>query len=166
MNKTTIQRDLDNARLTITRRFNAERSRVWQAYTDAEILDRWWAPNPWSAETLTMDFRVGGHWHYAMNGPDGERHFGRMDFIEIQPERLYVAVDVFADASGNANPDLPTQTFTTSFIDEDATTRVVVVVDYESVEDLRKVIDMGMEEGVTVAQNQLEDLLPDVGTTG
>jgi uncharacterized protein YndB with AHSA1/START domain len=159
MNKTSIQRDLDNATLTITRRFDAVRSRVWRAYTEAGLLDQWWAPRPWKTETVTMDFRVGGHWHYAMNGPDGEQHFGRMDFLEIEPEGLYVAVDVFADASGAANPDLPTQTFTTSFIDEGATTQVIVVVDYESVEDLQRVIEMGIEQGVTMAQDQLEELL-------
>lgn len=161
MNKTSIERDLDKATLTIRRRFDAPRSRVWQAYTDAALLDQWWAPKPWKTETLTMDFRVGGHWHYSMNGPDGEQHFGRMDFVEIEPETRYVAADVFADENGAANPELPTQTFTTSFIDEGATTRVIVVVDYDSVEDLQTVVEMGMEEGVTMAQDQLEALLAD-----
>lgn len=163
MNKTSIERGLDNKTLTIRRRFDAPRSRVWQAYTDADLLDRWWAPKPWKAETVAMDFRVGGNWHYAMQGPEGEQHFGRMDFLEIDPENRYVAADVFADASGQANPDLPKQTFTTTFIDEGKTTRVIVVVDYESVEDLQKVIEMGMEQGVTMAQDQLEELLARTG---
>ena len=67
----------------------------------------------------------------------------------------------FADESGNTNPEMSKQTFTTSFIDEQETTTVVVVVDYESVEDLQKVIEMGMEQGITMAQDQLEDLLAD-----
>lgn len=163
MNKTNIHRDLENATLTIERRFNAPRSRVWQAYTDAALLDRWWAPNPWKAATVVMDFRVGGYWHYAMNGPAGEQHFGRMDFLEIEPESRYVAADVFADAEGNADPQLPKQTFDTTFLDEGAATRVVVVVDYESVEDLQKVIDMGIEQGVTMAQDQLEEILSGSG---
>lgn len=163
MNKTTIQRDLDNKKLTIERRFNAPRGRVWRAYTEVELLDQWWAPKPWKTETVTMDFRVGGLWHYAMNGPDGEQHFGRMDFLEIEPESKYVAADVFCDASGTANPDLPRQTFTTTFDDEGDTTRVIVIVDYESVEDLQKVIQMGMEQGVTMAQDQLEELLAETG---
>ena len=159
MNKTSIERDLDSRKLTIRRRFNAPRSRVWRAYTDPDLLDLWWAPQPWKTETLRMDFRVGGSWHYSMNGPEGEQHFARMDFVEIEPEELFVAVDVFADSKGATNPDLPKQTFTTSFADEGATTQVVVVVDYESVEDLQKVIEMGMEQGVTMAQDQLEALL-------
>lgn len=159
MNKTNIQRDLENKKLTIERRFNAPLGRVWQAYTEPGILDQWWAPEPWKTETVEMDFRVGGYWHYAMNGPDGEQHFGRMDFSEITPRRHYVALDVFADASGDALPDMPKQTFVTSFIDEGKSTKVIVVVDYESVEDLQKVIEMGMEEGLSMAQDQLEELL-------
>ncbi len=102
------------------RRFNAPRNQVWQAYTDAELLDQWWAPT-WKAETITMDFRIGGCWHYAMIGPQDERHFGRMDYLEIDPESGYVAVDVFADVCGAANPDMPKQIL---FIGESDTTRV------------------------------------------
>ncbi len=159
MNKTSIQRDLENKTLTIERRFNAPLDRVWRAYTDPRILDQWWAPKPWQTETIGMDFRAGGYWHYAMNGPEGEQHFGRMDFSEIKARRHYVALDVFADASGDAVPDMPKQTFVTSFIDEGKKTKVIVVVDYESVEDMQKVIEMGMEEGLTMAQDQLEELL-------
>tara|TARA_R110000782_G_scaffold52830_7_gene112826 strand:- start:1079 stop:1564 length:486 start_codon:yes stop_codon:yes gene_type:complete len=159
MNKTQIDRDIDNRKLTITRRFNAPRSRVWQAYTDPAMLDLWWAPKPWKTESHAMDFRVGGSWRYSMNGPEGERHYARMDFLEIEPESKYVALDVFADDAGNTDPNMPKQTFTTSFIDEDETTTVVVAVDYESVEDLQKVIEMGMEQGITMAQDQLEAML-------
>jgi uncharacterized protein YndB with AHSA1/START domain len=161
MNKTGITRDLDNKTLTFERRFNAPRSRVWKSYTDADILDLWWAPRPWKCETIAMGFRVGGYWHYAMNGPEGEQHFGRMDYHEIEAENHFVAVDVFADAAGAASPDLPKQTFKTSFIDEGATTLVIVVVDYTSSEDMQKVIDMGIEQGITQAQDQLEGIVGD-----
>ncbi|MDX1405001.1 MAG: SRPBCC domain-containing protein [Woeseiaceae bacterium] len=159
MNETSIRKDLDNAVLTIERRFDAPLDAVWRAYTESELLDQWWAPRPWKTETVTMNFRVGGHWHYAMNGPDGEQHFGRMDYLEIEDHERYVALDVFADESGDANPELPKQTFKTQFIDEGQSTRVIVVVDYDTVDDLQKVIEMGMEQGITMAHDQLEDLL-------
>jgi uncharacterized protein YndB with AHSA1/START domain len=158
-NQTRIHRDLDQRTLTIERRFNAPRSRVWRAYTEPKLLDQWWAPNPWKSETKRMDFRVGGHWLYAMKGPEGEVHYGRMDFSAIEPEDRYVAKDVFADATGKAIADMPQQTFVTTFTDEGSTTEVVVVVEYDSVEDLQKVVEMGMEEGITMGQDQLEELL-------
>jgi PhnB protein len=159
VNKTITQSDLEKKTLTIERRFNAPRSRVWQAYTEAALLDRWWAPEPYTAETVTMDFRVGGYWHYAMIGPDGARHFGRMDYQDIEPQNHYASVDVFCDENGIADDSLPRQEFVTTFVDEGKTTQVVVVASYDSVEDLRKVIEMGIEEGITRAQDQLEQLL-------
>lgn len=159
MGKTLFTKDDKNATLTVERLFPAPRSRVWQAFTDAAILDQWWAPKPWKAETITMDFRVGGHWHYAMKGPDGETHYGRMSYLEIEPERFYETRDVFADASGATDESLPQQRFETTFTSEGEATRVEVVVHYASREDLEKIIAMGMQEGLTTAQDQLEDLL-------
>jgi len=159
MGKTVFTKDEKNATLTIERVFPAPRHRVWQAFTDAAILDQWWAPKPWKAETITMDFRVSGHWHYAMKGPDGETHYGRTNYLEIEPERFYRAHDVFADASGAANESLPQQRFDTTFTAEEGATRVVVVSRYASLADLEQIIAMGMQEGLTMAQDQLEALL-------
>ena len=64
----------ENNTITVKREFAADRSLVWDAYTKPEILDQWWAPRPWKARTKTMDFRNGGHWHYAMVGREGEEN--------------------------------------------------------------------------------------------
>lgn len=159
MGKTVVTRDDENATLTIERTFDAAQSRIWKSMTDAVILDQWWAPAPWKTETVHMDFTVGGYWHYAMKGPDGEKHFGRMDFLEIEPGRRYMAADVFADESGETDASLPRQTFETTLSEEAGWTRVVIVVTYASLEDLEKVLAMGMQEGLTMAQDQLEALL-------
>lgn len=159
MGETKFTKDERNATLTVEREFGAPRERVWQAMTDPAILDQWWAPSPWKAETLTMDFRVGGFWHYAMNGPDGEQHFGRMDFVEIEPGVRFRAKDVFCDADGVANASLPTQTFTTTLYAESDRTRAVTLIEYASLEALEQILAMGMQEGLTMAQNQLEALL-------
>ena len=82
-NQTRIRQDLDQRTLTIARRFNAPRARVWRAYTEPALLDQWWAPKPWQAETQRMDFRVGGQWLYAMKGPEGEVHYGRVPAYSV-----------------------------------------------------------------------------------
>jgi hypothetical protein len=53
----------------ITREFAADLDLVWDAFTNAEILDQWSAPKPWKARTKEMDFREGGRWLYAMVSP-------------------------------------------------------------------------------------------------
>lgn len=159
MNKTTFTKDIENAKLTIERVFPAERSRVWQAMTDATILDQWWAPSPWKTETVYMDFRVGGYWLYAMNGPEGEQHFGRMDYLEIVPGQRFKSSDVFCDADGNANESLPRQQMNFNLIEQGSETKVVSVVQYATAEDMEAILKMGMQEGLTMAQDQLETLL-------
>lgn len=159
MSKTTFTRDEANARLTIERVFPAPQSRVWQAMTDPRLLDQWWAPKPWWAKTLHMDFRVGGHWLYSMNGPNGEQHFGRMNYLEIEPEHRFKSEDAFTDAAGNVNESLPRQRIDTRLIAEGERTKVVTVVEYASAEDMNRIFEMGFREGLTMAHDQLEALL-------
>ncbi len=82
----------ENKTISIKREFNAERPLVWDAYTKSEILDQWWAPSPWKARTKTMDFREGGHWHYAMVGPEGEEHWALVNYKTIQPLQKFTGL--------------------------------------------------------------------------
>jgi uncharacterized protein YndB with AHSA1/START domain len=90
-----IEKDLANNRLTITRAFKAEVTLVWRAWTESELLDQWWAPEPWRTETKYLNFSEGGHWIYAMVGPDNTRHFSRVDFIKIDPYSSFKSKDCF-----------------------------------------------------------------------
>ncbi|MHB1279027.1 MAG: SRPBCC family protein, partial [Bacteroidia bacterium] len=75
--------DKENKKIRVERSFNAPLDLVWAAWTEPEILDQWWAPKPWRAETKSMDFRVGGRWLYCMAGPEGERHWCLFDYKTI-----------------------------------------------------------------------------------
>ena len=77
--------DKENNKINVEREFDAPPDLVWSAWTESELLDQWWAPEPWKAETQSMNFTEGGYWHYAMVGPDGERHYGRADYKTIDP---------------------------------------------------------------------------------
>ena len=159
MRTTAFKKDEKNATLTIERLFPASQARVWQALTDPAILDQWFGPSPWKVETIHMDFRVGGYWHYSMNGPEGEQHFGRTDYLAVESESHFVASDVFCDADGKAIESLPRQNIDYCLIAEPDGTRVVTVVRYASLDDMNKILAMGMQEGLTMAQDQLEALL-------
>ena len=49
-----------NNTIKISREFAANISLVWEAHTNSEILDKWWAPKPWKACTKYMNFTEGG----------------------------------------------------------------------------------------------------------
>lgn len=151
--------DKENNTLTVRREFAAGRQLVWDCYTKSELLDRWFAPLPWVARTKSMDFRDSGHWLYAMCGPEGEEHWARMDYVAIRPVESFRALDGFCDADGNLSTELPTADWYSTFTDVSENTMVQTVVTYQSLTDLETVVQMGMKEGLTMAINQLDELL-------
>src|ERR1700761_8173932 len=99
-NNTSILKDLVNKKLHVTREFDAPIKNVWQCWTDKDLLDKWWAPKPWKAETKTMDFKEAGQWVYAMKGPDGSKHWARSDFEKINPQQSYTCTSNFCNEEG------------------------------------------------------------------
>ncbi|MYM28137.1 SRPBCC domain-containing protein [Duganella sp. CY15W] len=151
--------DKEKSTITVQREFAAGRQLVWDCYTKSELLDRWFAPKPLTTKTKSMEFREGGHWHYAMVEPNGQEYWGRLDYQTIQPIDRYTALDGFSDASGALNPDLPRSTWNVTFSDKAAHTVVETVVAYASAEAIQQVIDMGMKDGMTSTLERLDELL-------
>jgi len=145
--------------LTVVREFAAPRPLVWDCYTKSELLDQWFAPKPLTTRTKHMDFRAGGYWHFAMITPDGQEYWSRQDYQSIDPINGYTALDGFSDETGQVNPDLPRSTLNVSFTDLSDHTLVTTIVSYASSDDLQKVIDMGMKDGLTSTLERLDELL-------
>jgi uncharacterized protein YndB with AHSA1/START domain len=151
--------DKEKNTLTIRREFLASRQLVWDAHTKSELLDQWFAPKPLTTKTKSMDFRAGGHWIYVMVEPNGTEYWGRLDYVAIQPIDGYTAMDAFCNNKGEINPELPRANWDVTFADLDANAVVQTVVTYQSLSDLEKVIQMGMQEGMTSTLERLDDLL-------
>ena len=146
-------------RITVKREFAAKRPLVWDCHTKSELLDRWFAPTPLTTRTKHMDFREGGYWHYAMTTPDGQSFWSRQDYQTINPIDGYAALDGFSDESGAVNPDLPRARWEVSFTDAQERTLVTTLVQYDSAQDVQKVIDMGLQQGLTATLERLDELL-------
>ena len=157
--QTVVTKDVTNKKIRISREFNAGPEQVWRAYTESDLLNQWWAPKPWSAETKFMDFREGGHWLYAMVGPGGERHWARMDYEKIQPQQSFSGKDGFCDEDGKLNPDLPGTRWLNQFSKTDTGTQVVSELSFESEVAMQQLLEMGFEEGMKMAIENLVVLL-------
>lgn len=145
--------------LTVERMFDATPEKVWEAHVKSEILGEWWAPKPWKAVTVSLDFREGGRWFYYMLGPEGERSYCVVEYTGIDPMRGFMGNDSFCDEDGKRDESMPTMEWKTEFVPEGSGTKLVSTIVYSSPADLEKVLSMGMEAGYTMALNQLEDLL-------
>src|SRR5215213_4789890 len=107
-NKETIYtKDATNKKIKVIREFDAPVEQIWKAWTEKELLDQWWAPKPWKANTVSMDFRNGGTWLYYMEGPDGSRNYCRADYSSIVPNKCYEGLDAFTDENGNIDTEFP-----------------------------------------------------------
>lgn len=149
----------ENKTITVKREFAAELPLVWDAYTKSEILDQWWAPKPWKARTKTMDFREGGHWHYAMVGPEGEEHWALANYKTIDPKKRFTALDGFADAEGVVNTEMPQSKWEVNFTPKDEVTLVENLIIFDDLAQLETTIQMGFKEGLTSAMEGLDELL-------
>ena len=80
-------KDLKNRKLTVLRTFDAPLERVWEAWTQGDLLDQWWAPKPYRAITKTMDFREGGYWLYDMHSPENISTWCKVDYNKKIPHK-------------------------------------------------------------------------------
>ncbi len=151
--------DKEKNTLTVNREFKAGRQLVWDCYTKSELLDQWFAPNPLKAKTKSMDFREGGHWHYAMVEPNGTEYWGWTEYITIKPIDFYTTLDAFSNEKGEINPNLPRAKWNVNFSEKGRNTLVQTIVNYDSLEDLEAVIRMGMKDGLTSTLERLDKLL-------
>ncbi|MDB5256184.1 MAG: Activator of Hsp90 ATPase 1 family protein [Chitinophagaceae bacterium] len=153
--------DKANKKINVEREFAAPLENVWAAWTQSELLDQWWAPRPWMAVTKTMDFKVGGHWLYAMTSPEGEKHWCKINYKSIAPLKNYSALDAFCDENGKPNqPPFPNSLWNNTFSEKGKdTTLVSIEITYESLENLENIINMGFQGGFTMGLSNLDELL-------
>ena len=149
----------ENKTIVVNREFDAELKLVWQACTTPELLEQWWAPKPWRAETKSMDFSEGGHWLYAMVGPKGEKHWNMVNYISIENEKYFKAKDGFSDENGTINTDLPQNLWENQYVSNKEQTLVIITLTFDTLEDLETIIKMGFKEGFTMGLNQLDEVL-------
>lgn len=143
--------------VTITAEFDAERDLVWDAYTKAELLDKWWAPKPYTSRTKVMDFREGGRRFYAMVSPEGEERWVLQTFKTITPKTNFSLFNAFADA--DETPELPGSDWDLNFSEQDGKTTVRASIFNESLERLERMIEFGFKEGMAAQLDNLKELL-------
>ena len=149
--------DKQTKTVSITKELAAHLSLVWDAYTQAELLDQWWAPKPMTSRTKAMDFEVGGRRFYAMVSPDGDERWAVQKYTSITPKTNFKFFNAFADKDENLQ--LPGSDWDLNFSEQDGKTKVSISIYNESLERMERVIAMGFQQGLEALLQNLEDLL-------
>ena len=138
--------------MVITRTFNASARIVFEAWTKADLMRRWWVPKSSGLTLLSceMDVRVGGGYRFVFAhpaAPDGMAFFGR--YLEVTPHSRLVWTN---DESGEAG-----QVSTLTLEDHGDTTRIVLHELYPSAEAFEAA--KGSYDGMPESFEQLDALL-------
>jgi uncharacterized protein YndB with AHSA1/START domain len=165
----------DKKQIVIERVFNAPVERVWQAWTDPEMVKKWWGPEGFSAPSVKNDLRVGGKYVYAMQGPAGSEwdkvNYSGGEYKEIIPNKKIVVTDYFCDEAGNKVApteagmpiaDFPEESTVTVLFDDqgDGTTKLsIVYAEPETDAQWEAMLKSGMNEGWNSSLNKFEKVL-------
>lgn len=137
----------------LTRVIRAPRAAVFAAWTKAEHIRNWFAPEVYSVPEARIEPHAGGAFEVLMRGPGGIEHWTRGTFRSVEPiDRL--AIDMRVD-DGNGDPIFLALTEVT-FLDVSEGTRIDVVQTY----DVRQPhFAMQMLQGAAIGWTQTVDKL-------
>ena len=108
--------------LRLERTFDAPAEAVFDAWTSAEVMRRWFIPGPdWGPPDAEVDLRVGGKVGVVMRRLDGSEVSAGGEYVEIDRPRRLVMTWTFSDEPGNQ------QLLELSFSESEGSTTVVMV---------------------------------------
>ncbi|TDQ77037.1 SRPBCC family protein [Sphingobacterium yanglingense] len=157
--------DRNTSTITVTSTYHASIERVWAAWTESNILDQWWAPHPWKAVTKEMNFIPKGRWLYAMVSPEGQKVWSLLQYIDIVSHHYFTAEDAFCDENGVKSIDSPPSSkWHNAMVQTPSGTTVTNTIEFENVEAMDSLLEMGFREGFQMGLNNLEQYLSEHNT--
>jgi uncharacterized protein YndB with AHSA1/START domain len=141
---------------TLTRTFDAPRALVWEAWTDPQMMSRWWGPKGFTNPVCEIDVRVGGKILIHMRAPDGTVHPMTGTFDEVaEPECLVFR----AVALDQRDTPLLESLTTVTFHDAGGKTKVIVHASAAPIEPIAAEMLKGMNEGWRQCLERLAELV-------
>ncbi len=160
MNKTTNNRHgsavvtlPSDDEILITRIFDAPADLVFDAWTKPDLVKRWWAGDRGEVTDAQIDLRVGGRWRWVMTANGGFEVAFSGEYREIDRPHRLVKTEVF-----ELVPDAEAVSITT-FDETDGVTTMTIRSRYPSHAHRDAAIASGMEGGLQVALDHLEELI-------
>jgi uncharacterized protein YndB with AHSA1/START domain len=154
----------DSRELSLTRFIKAPPERVYAAWTQPEILKKWFAPKPWETSAAELDVRPGGGNLVTLKSPEGQEFPHRGVYLEVVPNQRLVNTSAFTEAWVPAEEPPPgscgmMMTVILTFEKEGEGTRYTALVRHWTVADREAHEKMGFHEGWGQCADQLKALL-------
>jgi uncharacterized protein YndB with AHSA1/START domain len=139
--------------ILITRDFDAPAHLVWRAYTEPELVSRWWPGQRGAMKSAEIDLRVGGSWRYVMTAHGGFEVAFHGEFREIVPHERLVNTEVYEGAPGSE-----AALVTVTFAADGERTALTMLMEVSSKELRDMIVETGMEAGMQEGMDLLEQI--------
>lgn len=137
------------------RSFDAPVELVFRAFSEPELIPKWWGKRGNPTVVETFDFRPGGAWRFTNHSPDGTVWGFSGEFREIDPPRRIVQTFSFDPIPGYIIE-------TITFEHMGSQTKVSYVSLFDSMEARDGMAASGMESGAVETYNRLDELLEEL----
>jgi uncharacterized protein YndB with AHSA1/START domain len=159
-NNFVFEADLAAKTIHVVREFNAPIEKVWRAWTEPDLVEKWIAPTPWTAKTKIWDFTVGGVSLYAMIGPEGQKHWVYAEFTAIENGSTIVTTGMGCDGEGNPDTAGPKTYRDTKFSSIDGNrSKVDQLITFTDESTIKWFVEGGFKEGTVMTLEQLDEML-------
>jgi uncharacterized protein YndB with AHSA1/START domain len=137
--------------ILLTRTFDAPCAAVFEAWTNAEHVKRWWDPSGVPLCVCEIDLRPNGEFRWV-NSAHGAEHTFAGTYREITPpERLVFTVKIF-----RSRPDPLT---TLLFREDGSRTKLTMRIECNSIEDRDALLQMRIDVGIGRTLENLAEYL-------
>ena len=147
--------------ILITRQFDAPAAAVFRALTTPELVKRWWGFDTSEWQVCDIDLRVGGSWRYVVKDGDAEVGFHGV-YREIDAPHRIVSTEAFEGLAAfgiDDDPDSVASVNTVTLDEAGGVTTMTTLVEHVTQEHRDGHIASGMEGGMQVSYDRLEDVV-------
>jgi uncharacterized protein YndB with AHSA1/START domain len=158
-NDTIVERTSDRE-LVVTRTFDAPAHVVFDAWTKPELLKRWWAPKSFGVSLFEceQDLRVGGAYRFAFGRDPKNPEVFSGRYLGVDPPARLVLTQIYERMAhvGEA-------VVTADFAEIEGRTHLTLRQLFPSKEALEGALASGMERGMRITLDQLDELVASMG---
>lgn len=141
--------------IRVERYFDAPRELVWRAFTEPELVARWWARGH-KMDIERDEVTPGGHWRYMEHSPDGS-----VDGFEGRYRAVEPPARIARTFEWDGMPGYPSVEDTV-FEEVDGRTKMTSVTQFYTQEERDGMMRYGMEEGMNEGFAALDALLDEL----
>jgi uncharacterized protein YndB with AHSA1/START domain len=143
-----------DASVLVTREFAAPPHLVYRAWTEPDLVRRWWGGGTGEVAVAEIDLRVGGRWRFVIAGDGYEVGLHGVYHLLVPGARI-VCTEVY-----EGDPDAETNAARCTYTVGDAGGRTIgsVLTEMRTREDRDALLDSGMADGVQASWELLDRL--------